>query len=166
METKTKLTVTSTTFGEGKTIPNSAVFSDFGCTGDNLSPQLSWTPGPAGTKSYAITCWDPDAPTGVGFVHWVLFDIPATTTSLGEGAGAHPDAGVGATSGTSDFGMQVYGGPCPPVGHGVHHYHFVVYALDVPTLGLDKTTSYAKFKFVSNAHVLASGELLGLYERT
>ncbi|HTW83547.1 MAG TPA: YbhB/YbcL family Raf kinase inhibitor-like protein [Candidatus Sulfotelmatobacter sp.] len=166
METKTKLAVTSTSFKDGQTIPDTAVFDGFGCTGGNRSPQLSWSGAPAGTKSFAITIWDPDAPTGVGFVHWVLFDIPATTTSLPEGAGAKSDAGVGGIHGTTDFGTQAYGGPCPPPGHGPHHYHITVYALDVPQLGLDKTTSYAKFKFVSNAHVLASGELVGIYERT
>jgi Raf kinase inhibitor-like YbhB/YbcL family protein len=163
---KTKLTVTSDQFKDGGTIPDSAVFSDFGCTGGDRSPQLAWSGAPPATKSFAITIWDPDAPTGVGFVHWVLFDIPANVTSLPEHAGAKADAGVGAIHGTSDFGIQAYGGPCPPPGHGPHHYHVTVYALDVPKLGLDKTTSYAKFKFVSNSHVLASGELVGIYERT
>jgi hypothetical protein len=166
METRqTALGLTSAVFKDGRTVPDSAVFSGFGCTGGNRSPDLAWSGAPAGTKSYALTMWDPDAPTGVGFVHWVLFDIPAGVTSLAENAGTDAKAGVGALHGTTDFGETAYGGPCPPPGHGVHHYHLVVYALDVPKLGLDQTTSYAKFKFVSNAHVLAKGEIVGLYER-
>jgi hypothetical protein len=165
METQATLTVSSSVFRDGQTIPQSAVFNAMGCTGDNKSPDLTWSGAPAGTKSYAITIWDPDAPTGVGFVHWVLFNIPGDVTSLPEDAGSHKRAEVRATHGTNDFGQARYDGPCPPPGHGVHHYHLVLYALDVPELkGLDSSTSYAKFKFMSREHVLATGEIVGLYE--
>ena len=165
METQATLTVSSSVYRDGQTIPQSAVFNAMGCTGENVSPDLSWSGAPAGTKSYAVTIWDPDAPTGVGFVHWVLFNIPGDVTSLAAGAGAHGHAGIGAQHGTNDFGQHQYDGPCPPPGHGVHHYHLTVYALDVESLaGLDKTTSYAKFKFMSREHVLATGEIVGLYE--
>ncbi len=164
MESKATLTVTSSVFRDGQTIPQSAVFNQMGCTGDDTSPDLSWSGAPEGTKSYAVTIWDPDAPTGVGFVHWVLFNIPGDVTSLEAGAGAHKHAGVHALHGTNDFGTRAYGGPCPPPGDPPHHYHLTVYALDVPALaGLDDTTSYAKFKFMSREHVLATGEIVGLY---
>ena len=163
---KLSLTVTSSVFRDGQTIPQSAVFNGMGCTGDNRSPDLSWSGAPSATKSYAITIWDPDAPTGVGFVHWVLFNIPAGVTALDAGAGSRKDAGVHATHGTSDFGMQAYGGPCPPPNDPPHHYHLVVYALNVEKIeGADETTSYAKFKFMIREHTLATGEIVGLYAR-
>ncbi|MBV9440881.1 MAG: YbhB/YbcL family Raf kinase inhibitor-like protein [Candidatus Eremiobacteraeota bacterium] len=166
METRGTLSVTSAVFRDGQTIPQSAVFSGMGCTGDNQSPDLTWSGAPDGTRSYAITIWDPDAPTGVGFVHWVLFNIPASTTALPAGAGGHKHAGVGATHGFTDFGENRYGGPCPPPGDPPHHYHLTVYALDVERLeGLDETTTYAKFRFVVRAHTLASAEVVGLYGR-
>jgi hypothetical protein len=165
MQTQTgKLTLSSAVFADGATIPQSAVFNAFGCTGQNRSPDLSWTAGPAGTKSYAVTMWDPDAPTGVGWVHWVLFNIPGDVTSLAEDAGKHKHASIGAMHGTNDFGLHAYDGPCPPAGDPPHHYHLIVYALDVPSLqGLDESTSYAKFKFMAREHVLATGEFVGLY---
>jgi Raf kinase inhibitor-like YbhB/YbcL family protein len=163
---KSKLTVTSSVFRDGQTIPQSAAFGGMGCTGDNQSPDLNWSGAPAEAKSFAVTIWDPDAPTGVGFVHWVLFNVPGKVSSLAAGAGSRKDAGVQATHGTSDFGISAYGGPCPPPGDAAHHYHLVVYALDVERLeGLDETTSYAKFKFMSREHVVATGEIVGLYAR-
>lgn len=161
---QTALTVRSSVYRDGETIPQSAVFNGMGCTGDNVSPDLTWSGAPPGTKSYAITIWDPDAPTGVGFVHWLLFNIPGDVTSLPAGAGSRRDAGVRATHGTNDFGTRDFGGSCPPPGDPPHHYHLTVYALDVDKLeGLDESTSYAKFKFVSRNHVLAGGEIVGLY---
>jgi hypothetical protein len=150
------LEVTSETFKEGELIPSSAAYGAVG--GANRSPQLSWTAGPEGTKSYALTCWDPDAPTTVGFSHWVRFDIPANRTSLDEAAGA--DAG---TDGFSDWGESAYGGMAPPAGDSPHHYQFTVYALDVEKIGLDDHTTYAKFRFVTKEHILASGTSVGLY---
>jgi len=168
MQTQTaKLILTSSVFRDGETVAQSAAFDAMGCTGANRSPDLTWSPGPAGTQSYAITVWDPDAPTGVGWVHWVLFNIAAEVTALPEDAGSRKRAGVGALHGTNDFGQRGYDGPCPPPGDPPHHYHLVVYALDVPSLqGLDDSTSYAKFKFVAREHVLATGEIVGLYGRS
>jgi Raf kinase inhibitor-like YbhB/YbcL family protein len=150
------LVVTSEQFTDGNEIPASAAHGAVG--GANRSPQLSWTAGPQGTKSYAVTCWDPDAPTTVGFSHWVRFDIPATVTSLPEGA----LEGDG-THGFSDWGESAYGGMAPPAGDSPHHYQFTVYALDVEHTGLDDHTTYAKFRFATKDHVLASGTLVGLY---
>ncbi len=163
---KASLTVASSVLRDGQTIPQRAVYDKMGCSGGNQSPDLSWSGAPPGTKSFAVTVFDPDAPTGNGFVHWVLFDIPASVTSLEAGAGARPDAGLQAKHGTNDFGSARYEGPCPPPGDPPHHYHFAVYALDVAKMeGLDRTTSHAKFKFMSREHVLASGEIVGLYSR-
>jgi hypothetical protein len=150
------LAVTSAQFAEGDDIPVSAAHSAVG--GGNRSPQLSWTEGPEGTKSYAITCWDPDAPTTVGFSHWIRFDIPATQRALEEGVGA----GVG-TDGFTDWGESAYGGMAPPAGDPAHHYRFTVYALDVESTGLDEHTTYAKFRFATKDHIVASGTLVGLY---
>jgi Raf kinase inhibitor-like YbhB/YbcL family protein len=149
------LDVRSTLFGEGETIPMSAAHSMVG--GDNVSPALSWTEGPAGTKSYAVTCFDPDAPTTVGFTHWVLFDIPAEVHSIE--AGATPPGVLG----FSDWGESRYGGMAPPAEDDPHHYRFSVYALDTESLGVDGTTTYAKFRFLIRGHVLASGTLTGLF---
>jgi len=163
MEKQASLTLTSAVFRDRQTIPMSAVFDGFGCTGGNRSPDLSWSGAPSGTRSFAVTMYDPDAPTTVGFVHWVLFDIPAGVTSLAEGAGRRKPAGIGATHGFTDYGFSHYGGPCPPPGDPAHHYHLTVYALDLDKLGVDETTTYAKFRFIIRGHVLAQGELVGLY---
>jgi Raf kinase inhibitor-like YbhB/YbcL family protein len=149
------LTVRSTLFNDGDTISSSAAHSMIG--GQNMSPELSWSAGPVGTESYAVTCYDPDAPTTVGFSHWVLFDIPPSVTELAAGAD-----GPG-TQGFTDWGECRYGGMAPPAGDEPHHYRFTVYALDVPALGVDHTTTYAKFRFVIRGHVLAEGTLTGRF---
>ena len=155
------LTVTSEQFKEGHLIPISSAHT--AVDGANRSPHLSWTEGPAGTMSYAITCWDPYAPTTVGFCHWVRFDIPAGRTSLDEGAGTGGDLGA---DGFTDWGESSYGGMAPPAGDQAHHYQFTVYALDLEETGLDNHTTYAKFRFATKDHVLASGTLVGLYAVT
>jgi Raf kinase inhibitor-like YbhB/YbcL family protein len=149
------LTVRSELFADGDTIPLSAAHSMVG--GGNVSPDLSWDAGPAGTESYAVTCWDPDAPTTVGFSHWLVFDVPATVTALNAGS-----SGQGVT-GFSDWGESRYGGMAPPAGDSPHRYHFTVYALDTASLGVDETTTYAKFRFLIRGHVLAEGVLTGLF---
>src|SRR3954464_7593957 len=109
------LSLTSTSFKAGDHLSLDHVLSEsfgFGCAGKNISPHLSWSGAPDGTKSYAITCFDPDAPTGSGFWHWLAWDIPAKTTLLDSADGK--DAPKGGKSGTSDYGMTGYGGPCPP----------------------------------------------------
>ncbi len=113
-----KFELSSTDVHEGKMIPMANVYSGMGCMGQNMSPELSWKGAPEGTKSYAVTMYDPDAPTGSGWWHWVVYNIPASTTSLPAGAG---DASknllpTGATQGNTDFGTPGYGGPCPPAG--------------------------------------------------
>lgn len=153
------LTVTSEQFTEGQPIPRSAAHQLAG--GENLSPQLSWAGAPAGTRSYAITCYDPDAPTDIGFVHWVLFDLPASVTSLPQGAGGNPPAG--SVEGYTDFCASGYGGMAPPPGLP-HHYTFTVWALDVEATGLDSSATYAFFRFNTGSHVLAKGSLMGTFQ--
>ena len=166
MQTAASLAISSSTFKDGQTIAMSAVFDHMGCTGQNQSPDVTWSSAPPNTKSYAITLWDPDVPTGVGFVHWVLFNIPAKVTSLITGAGSQADAGVGATHGFTDYGFARYGGPCPAPGDPPHHYHLTVYAFDVERFKeFDATTTYAKFLYFSRPHLLATGQIVALFGR-
>ena len=160
------LRVSSTTFSDGGTLPSSTVFDGMGCTGGNRSPQLAWDGIPEGTVSFAIICHDPDAPTGVGFFHWILANVPADVRALPEGAGNAGAATLpqGAVSGVSDYGMPGYGGPCPPVGDAPHHYQFTVYALKTK-LPVDATLGGAKLRFMTRGNILASGTLVGLYGR-
>src|SRR5471032_2054390 len=110
-------TLSSSDIAEGKTLSSHHVFQGFGCVGDNRSPQLSWHGAPAGTKSYAVTVYDPDAPTGSGWWHWVVYNIPADVTELPAGAGnAGGQLPAGAAQGHTDFGTSGFGGACPPAG--------------------------------------------------
>src|SRR5258708_23844905 len=125
-------TLTGADLAPTGTIGESHVYNGFGCSGKNQSPALSWKNAPAGTKSFALTMYDPDAPTGSGWWHWVIYDIPASATSLPAGAG-DPKGSVapaGSVQGNTDFGMPGYGGPCPPPG-APHPYIFTLYALKV-----------------------------------
>lgn len=155
------ITVTSSLFEEGGTIPRSAAHPAVG--GDNISPDLSWNGVPESTRSLAVTCYDPDAPTTVGFVHWVLFDLPPDLTSLAAGAGADGANPQGSVLGFTDWGESAYGGMAPPEGDDPHRYLFTVHALDTPSLGLDATTTYAKFRFMTRDKTLASGTLTGRF---
>jgi Raf kinase inhibitor-like YbhB/YbcL family protein len=155
------LKVTSGSFNNGDSIPMENVFT--GCGGKNTSPQLSWSGAPEGTKSFAITCFDPDAPTGSGYWHWIAFDIPGTVSSLAAGDG-NGDAPAGGRGGSSDFGMSSYGGPCPPKNDIPHHYIFTVYALDVDSItGAGERTTGATLNFMMRGHVLASGAITGTF---
>lgn len=143
------------------------VYKGFGCEGGNLSPALMWTEAPPETKSFAVTAYDPDAPTGSGWWHWVVYNIPAETTELRTGAGSGDGAQLppGATQGRTDFGTTGYGGPCPPKGHGTHHYHFVVHALKVEKLDVPADATAAMIGYMINANRLAKATLTGLYSR-
>ena len=127
----------------------------WGCTGPGVSPELAWSGAPAATRSYAVTLFDLDAPTGSGFWHWVAWDIPAGTTSLPTGATLPPDA----VNGTNDAGGTGYTGPCPPVGDVTHHYQFTVVALDVPSLQLPADVHAAVVGFSLGQHAIASARL-------
>ncbi len=124
------------------------VLNGFGCSGENISPELQWSNAPAGTKSFAVTVYDPDAPTGSGWWHWIVFNIPASVSRLTAGAGKNGPLPDGAVQGRTDFGTPGYGGACPPEGHGPHDYHFRVWALDVARLPLDEQASGAMVGFL------------------
>lgn len=164
------LKLTSESFAEGDYLKMEHVLSaayGFGCEGGNLSPHLAWSGAPADTKSFAITCYDPDAPTGSGFWHWVVANIPADVTALPLGAG-NPANGTmpgGAVEVRTDFGKPGYGGPCPPPGAHVHRYIFTVYAVGVAQLPVNADTSAAIVGFYLHHNTLAKASLIGLYKR-
>jgi Raf kinase inhibitor-like YbhB/YbcL family protein len=160
--------VSSTDFKNGGTIPMAQVFNSFGCTGKDLSPALHWSGAPAGTKSFAVTIYDPDAPTGSGWWHWTVFNIPATVTGLPANAGAANSTTLpaGAVQGRTDFGVSNYGGPCPPVGDKPHHYQVTVYALKVDKLPLDSSASGAMVGYYLHFNTIAKARMTGRYGRT
>ena len=163
------LTVTSPDIKDGATIADAQVFKGFGCTGNNVSPALSWSGAPAATKSFAVSIYDPDAPTGSGWWHWVVFNIPANVTSLPKGAGDAKKklTPKGAVQSRTDFGADGYGGPCPPKGDQPHHYQITVFAVDVDKLpdAKDHNASAALVGFDLHFHTLAKGTLTGVYGR-
>jgi Raf kinase inhibitor-like YbhB/YbcL family protein len=131
-----------------------------------VSPQLAWSNFPAATRSFVITLFDPDAPTSTGFWHWVVFDVPASVTSLAAGAGSNASPATHAKSGYTDFGFSHYGGPCPPTVVSAHHYIFTVYALDVPAIeGVGPRSTGATVMFSLRGHLLAQGSLEGHFAR-
>ncbi|WP_214326463.1 YbhB/YbcL family Raf kinase inhibitor-like protein [Nonomuraea sediminis] len=156
------LAVESEDITHGERLSDAHVFNDWGMTGQNLSPHLRWSGAPAETRSYAVTCFDPDAPTGSGFWHWVVFDIPAAVTELPTGAGTSPDfKGLpeGAVHVRNDYGSKDYGGSAPPPGDP-HRYVFTVHALGVDSLGIDDSVSPAVAGFNITANTLARGHIV------
>jgi Raf kinase inhibitor-like YbhB/YbcL family protein len=153
------------------TFDNKFILNGFGCSGGNISPALQWSTIPAGTKSLALQVYDPDAPTGSGFWHWAVYNIPPTATGLAQGAGNSPATlPAGAFGGNTDFldtgatGINGnYGGPCPPVGDKPHRYIFTLFATGVPQLevagGVPKTGTAGLFGFVLNSGI--GSNLLG-----
>ena len=151
----------------GKPIAAVQVYNAFGCTGGNVSPALSWRNPPAGTKSFALLMHDPDAPTGSGWWHWLVWNIPANVQSLPAGAGdpATKLLSPGVMQGNTDFGTPGYGGPCPPPGSGPHHYHFRLYALKVEKLDLPANATAAFVGYNVMANSLGTAELMSTYLR-
>jgi Raf kinase inhibitor-like YbhB/YbcL family protein len=150
--TLTKLDFTSEAFQNGQPIP-----IEYSCDGTDRSPPLSWSEPPPGTKSFALVIDDPDAPSGT-FRHWGAYDIPASARSIASGQAIGSEV-------ANDFGKPGYGGPCPPKGHGPHHYHFKLFALDVDKLGLGPSAKIADVENAATQHAIARGELIGIYER-
>src|SRR5690242_19881773 len=150
--TMAKITLTSDAFANGQPIP-----VQYTCDGADQTPVLNWGEPPAETRSFALTIDDPDAPTGT-FRHWGVYDIPASARSIG--GSQHIGKEV-----TNDFGKPGYGGPCPPKGHGPHHYHFNLFALNVDGLGLGPSASIVDLEDATSKHAIARGELIGTYER-
>lgn len=159
--------LTSPTMTAGATLPADQVFNGFGCQGKNESPSLRWTPGPQGTRSYAVTLYDPDAPGESGWWHWIVYNIPAGVTELAAGAGAAGGTALpaGAQQGRNNFGTRAYGGACPPRGSKPHRYIFTVHALKTEQLDLPADVSLAGLIGAMNANTLDKASLTLHYHR-
>ncbi|MFY0681198.1 MAG: YbhB/YbcL family Raf kinase inhibitor-like protein [Thalassovita sp.] len=149
--------LTSPDIAEGQKLNNDFVFQGFGCEGGNVAPVLEWHGAPEGTESFAVTAYDPDAPTGSGWWHWFAFNIPANVTSLG---GSND---VPAVQLTNDYGATGFGGACPPPGE-VHRYEFTVHALGT-MLAIDNSVSNALAGYMVNANSIASSTITAVYTR-
>ena len=164
------LKLSSQSFRDGDYLSEAHILSKdfgFGCAGGNQSPHLTWSGAPSGTKSFAVTCYDPDAPTGSGFWHWLVVNVPVTTTELLLDAG-NPQAGklpAGALQTRTDFGKPGYGGPCPPPNDHPHRYIFTIFAVSQETLPVTSDTSAAVVGFNLNFNTLAKAALMGLFKR-
>ena len=160
------LVLTSTDVAEQQMLARTFVHSAMGAGGENLSPGLSWSGAPQGTKSFALTLYDPDAPTGSGWWHWVVYDIPASATGLPRGAGSAGGAlPAGAKQGRTDFGTAGYGGAAPPPGHGPHRYIFTLHALNVEKLDVPADATAAYVGFMIHFARLGEAKLTAKYER-
>ncbi|MDI1345593.1 MAG: YbhB/YbcL family Raf kinase inhibitor-like protein [Pseudolabrys sp.] len=161
--------VSSNSFKDGDYLGKDFILSSdfgFGCAGGNQSPHLTWTGAPAGTKSFAVTCYDPDAPTGSGFWHWLVVNIPADVIELKLGAGSAGGAlPKGALMTRTDFGKPGYGGPCPPEGDHPHRYLFTVFAVGVEKLDVGADTAAAVIGFNLHFNTLAKAAIMGLFKR-
>jgi Raf kinase inhibitor-like YbhB/YbcL family protein len=156
----------SPTVAAGATLPVAQAYDRLGCRGKNVSPALRWSGAPAGTRSFAVTVFDPDAPTGAGWWHWLVYDIPPSVSDLPEGAGS-PGGKLppGSVQGHNDFGSTGYGGPCPPPGDKPHRYVFTIYALKTDSIEAPPGSSPARIGPVLDANALAKGSFTALYGR-
>ena len=159
--------LTSTDITDGGVLPTPQVSGLMGAGGEDVSPELSWSGFPEGTKGFAVTVYDPVAPTASGFWHWAVYDIPVTTTSLPRGAGDDKGSGLpnGAKQLANDASLKRFVGAAPPAGHGTHHYYFVVHALDVDHLDLPDNATPAYLGFNLFGHSLARAVIVANYEQ-
>lgn len=146
-------------------LPSAHVFNGFGCSGKNISPSLEWEGAPKGTKSFAITVYDPDAPTGSGWWHWTVVNIPSSVTKIPEGASNNKTLPKGVIEGRTDFGSPGYGGACPPVGDKPHRYVFTIYALKTDKIDVNSESSGAMVGFNLNANALGKASFTVKYSR-
>lgn len=160
-------TLTSPDIAANSTIRAAHVFNGMGCSGENISPHLVWSGVPAGTKSLALTVYDPDAPTGSGFWHWVVLNIPVHAQGLPAGAGTHDGKSLpaGSIQVPTDYGVPGYGGPCPPVGDKPHHYIFTLYALKADRIELPEHATAAIAGFMIHANVIGQAKFTATYGR-
>ncbi|PZO01645.1 MAG: YbhB/YbcL family Raf kinase inhibitor-like protein [Hyphomicrobiales bacterium] len=156
--------LSSTSIAEGAQLGSTFVFKGFGCDGGNLSPQLSWSGAPEGTKSFAITAYDPDAPTGSGWWHWNAVNIPSSVNSLELGASGSGKMPAGTVEITNDYGVTGFGGACPPPGQ-VHRYVFTVHALATERLELPKNPSNALAGFMIGVNTIQSARITAVFNR-
>jgi Raf kinase inhibitor-like YbhB/YbcL family protein len=161
-------TLSSPTIKPGSMLTDAQVFKGFGCEGKNISPALKWSGAPSGTKSYAVTVYDPDAPTGSGWWHWVVYNIPASAAELPEGAGGADGKGLpaGTAQSRTDFGAPGFGGACPPAGDKPHRYIFTVYALKTDKIDAPADASAALVGFMINANKLGKASFEAKYGRS
>jgi Raf kinase inhibitor-like YbhB/YbcL family protein len=159
-------TLTSADIADGAELPKAQVSGIFGAGGQDISPQLSWSGFPEETKSFVVTMYDPDAPTGSGFWHWAVVDLPASATSLPSGAGDEPGTALpdGAYQLANDAGLKRFLGAAPPSGHGRHRYFVAVHAVDVESLGVPEDATNAFLGFNLHSHTLARAVLVPWYE--
>ena len=150
------------------TIPKSFEFNGFGCSGENKSPILKWSGAPKNTKSFAVTVYDPDAPTGSGWWHWLVTNIPVDVTELASNAGAINSTTLpkDAVQGRADYGMAAWGGTCPPQGDKPHHFIFTVYALKVDKLGIPSDATAALTGYMIHANMIDKASFTATYSRS
>jgi Raf kinase inhibitor-like YbhB/YbcL family protein len=159
--------ISSPAVGDDGIIPDKYTANGFGCSGENVSLPLEWSGVPSDAKSLALTMYDPDAPTGSGFWHWLVVNMPPSTTELPEGAGALGDADLpeGAVNGRGDAGVASYFGPCPPAGDTPHRYVFTIFAVDTDTLDANNETHGAVVGFMLHFHTLEKASVTYTYGR-
>ena len=159
--------LTSKEAAAGATMAVAQTFNSFGCSGANVSPSLAWTGAPAGTKSFALTVYDPDAPTGSGWWHWVVYNIPASAKAIAAGAGDPKKSTLptGSVQGNTDFGTPGYGGPCPPAGDKPHRYIFTLYALKTDKMDIPAGATAAFVGFNINGNKIGSATFTAMYGR-
>jgi len=161
------LTLSSDDISQGEFMTKNQEFNGFSCSGEDMSPHLKWSGVPKGTKSFAITSYDPDAPTGSGWWHWQIVNIPKDIREVSSGAGSTKQdlAPKGSMQINNDFGSRGFGGACPPAGHGIHHYRFTIHALSVEKLELPENASGALAGYMINANTIESSTIESLYKR-
>ncbi len=161
------LTLSSHDISQGEFMAEEQMFNGFGCSGGDISPHLKWSGAPKGTKSFAITSYDPDAPTGSGWWHWQIVNIPKDIMEVSSGAGSTKQdlAPKGSMQIINDFGHRGFGGACPPAGHGIHHYKFTIHALSVEKLALPENASGALAGYMININTIESSTIESLYKR-
>lgn len=159
--------LSSPTIKPDSTLTADQVFNGFGCTGNNISPELVWANAPEGTKSYALTVYDPDAPTGSGWWHWVAYNIPANTNKIAAGAGTVDGKNLptGTAQGRTDFGSTGFGGACPPEGDKPHRYIFTLHALKTEKLEIPEGATAALIGYMINANRIAQTGFTAYYSR-